>query len=98
QSGPILRACESARPPASCPLSCKTFWNPPPSIPSSARISTARFCSGTKAPGGVVDKANSEILHPPEDVKAGKPRMMLEAALREGKWEGTIARQRKNGE
>ncbi len=50
------------------------------------------------SPDEVVDKANSEILHPPEDVKAGKPRMMLEAALREGKWEGTIARQRKNGE
>src|SRR6185369_11251779 len=28
----------------------------------------------------------------------GKPRELLDAALRDGKWEGTIRRQRKNGE
>ncbi|MHB9025534.1 MAG: PAS domain S-box protein [Armatimonadota bacterium] len=46
----------------------------------------------------VVGKANSSILHTEEDVKAGKPGQMLEAALRDGKWEGTINRRRKNGE
>src|ERR1043166_5882051 len=50
------------------------------------------------SPDEVVDKANSSILHPDEDVQAGKPRKMLEAALREGKWEGTISRRRKNGD
>ncbi|MHB8519849.1 MAG: PAS domain S-box protein [Limisphaerales bacterium] len=49
-------------------------------------------------PEEVVDKANSSILHTLEDVKAGKPQKMLEAALREGKWEGTLNRRRKNGE
>ncbi|MFZ2853350.1 MAG: PAS domain S-box protein [Rhodocyclaceae bacterium] len=46
----------------------------------------------------VVGKANSEILHVPEDVAAGRPGEILEAAIDEGKWEGTIARLRKNGE
>jgi len=46
----------------------------------------------------VVGKANSIILHTPEDVKAGKPKEILQAALNEGKWEGTITRRRKNGE
>src|SRR3972149_2308570 len=49
-------------------------------------------------PEEVVGKANSSILHTPEDVKAGKPREILDAALRVGKWEGTIGRLRKNGE
>lgn len=49
-------------------------------------------------PEEVVGKANSSILHTQEDLQAGKPRQMLEAALREGKWEGTIDRRRKNGE
>src|SRR5258708_13515549 len=49
-------------------------------------------------PEEVVGKANSDILHTPEDVKAGKPRQILDAALRDGKWEGTITRQRKNGQ
>ena len=49
-------------------------------------------------PDEVVGKANSSILHVPEDVAAGKPREIMEAALHQGKWEGTIARQRKNGE
>src|SRR5713101_7600083 len=50
------------------------------------------------APEEVVGKANSSILHTPEDVQAGKPRELLEAALRTGKWEGTLPRLRKNGE
>ncbi|HEV3163765.1 MAG TPA: PAS domain S-box protein, partial [Isosphaeraceae bacterium] len=46
----------------------------------------------------VVGRANSVMLHIPEDVAAGKPREILEAALRDGKWEGTIKRLRKNGQ
>jgi protein-histidine pros-kinase len=38
------------------------------------------------------------ILHTPEDIAAGKPREMLEAAKRAGKWEGTIERARKSGQ
>src|SRR4029079_14528280 len=49
-------------------------------------------------PEEVVGKQNSSILHTPEDVKAGKPREILETGLREGKWEGTVRRVRKNGE
>src|ERR1700686_2080256 len=40
----------------------------------------------------------STILHPTEDVKAGKPQQLLDAAQRDGKWEGWIDRVRKNGE
>ncbi len=49
-------------------------------------------------PEEVVGRASSSILHTPEDVAAGKPREIMSAALREGKWEGTIERVRKNGE
>ena len=49
-------------------------------------------------PEEVIGKANSSILHTEEDVAAGKPAEMMAAALREGKWEGTISRRRKNGE
>ncbi|MDX6557817.1 MAG: hypothetical protein QOF72_866 [Blastocatellia bacterium] len=48
-------------------------------------------------PEEVVGRANSSILHTPEDVEAGKPRKMLDAALKDGKWEGTMVRVRKNG-
>lgn len=48
-------------------------------------------------PEEIIGKSYS-ILHVPEDVKAGKPRQMLDTALRDGKWEGTIKRLRKNGE
>src|SRR6185503_13319088 len=44
----------------------------------------------------VVGKANAEILHTPEDIALGKPRAMLGAALRDGKWEGIIGRIRKD--
>src|SRR5437879_1752624 len=44
----------------------------------------------------VIGKLNSEILHTPEDVALGKPREIMEAALRDGKWEGVIARVRKD--
>ncbi len=49
-------------------------------------------------PEEVVGKANSSILHTEEDVATGKPREILDAALHNGKWEGTITRRRKNGE
>src|SRR5437867_5973725 len=49
-------------------------------------------------PEEVVGKANSVILHTPEDVAAGKPAEILETALKTGKWEGTITRLRKNGQ
>src|SRR3990172_8420199 len=49
-------------------------------------------------PEEVIGKANSSILHTEEDVAAGKPAEMMAAALREGKWEGTISPRRKNGE
>jgi PAS domain S-box-containing protein len=48
-------------------------------------------------PTEVVGKANSSILHVPEDVASGKHREIMDAALREGKWEGTIQRLRKDG-
>src|SRR2546425_10202071 len=41
-------------------------------------------------PEEVVGRANSSILHTPEDVQSGKPREILDASLREGKWEGTL--------
>src|SRR2546425_11913975 len=49
-------------------------------------------------PEEVVGRAYSSILHTPEDVAAGKPREYMDIALRDGKWEGTIERVRKNGE
>lgn len=49
-------------------------------------------------PDEVIGKANSRILHTPEDVQSGRPRQIMEAALRDGKWQGTVTRQRKNGE
>jgi PAS domain S-box-containing protein len=48
-------------------------------------------------PTEVVGKANSSILHVPEDVAEGRHREIMDAALRDGKWEGTIQRLRKNG-
>ncbi len=49
-------------------------------------------------PDEVVGKANSSILHIPEDVRAGVPHQILQEALAQGKWEGTLGRSRKNGE
>jgi PAS domain S-box-containing protein len=48
-------------------------------------------------PEEVVGRANAVILHTEEDVAAGKPKQILDAALADGKWEGTIQRRRKNG-
>jgi protein-histidine pros-kinase len=49
-------------------------------------------------PEEAVGGANASILHTPEDVRAGKPGEILDAALREGKWEGSLQRLRKNGQ
>jgi PAS domain S-box-containing protein len=48
-------------------------------------------------PDEVVGKANSSILHAPQDVAAGIPGQITQAALKHGKWEGTLARRRKGG-
>jgi PAS domain S-box-containing protein len=48
-------------------------------------------------PEEVVGKANADILHTPEDVATGKPDEIREAALRDGKWEGSLTCVRKNG-
>ncbi len=39
----------------------------------------------------------SSILHTPAAVSAGLPAIMRDVALREGKWEGTVIRVRKDG-
>jgi PAS domain S-box-containing protein len=49
-------------------------------------------------PEEVVGRANVVILHTEEDVAAGKPKQILDAALHDGKWEGPIQRRRKNGQ
>lgn len=49
-------------------------------------------------PEEVVGSANSAVLHAPEDVAAGKPREIMNAAVRDGRWEGKVMRVRRNGE
>jgi PAS domain S-box-containing protein len=49
-------------------------------------------------PDEVVGRANSSILHVPEDVAAGLPDQIMRTALEKGKWEGALSRQRKNGD
>jgi PAS domain S-box-containing protein len=49
-------------------------------------------------PDEMVGKVNSSILHTPEDVEVGLPTKIMESALRQGKFEGTVSRKRKNGE
>ena len=48
-------------------------------------------------PEEVIGKKNSSILHVQEDVAVGKHEEIMATAMRDGKWEGTIERQRKNG-
>ena len=48
-------------------------------------------------PEEVIGKVNSSILHSLEDVEAGRPKELMDTALRDGKWEGTITRRRKDG-
>ncbi|MBC7703761.1 MAG: PAS domain S-box protein [Rhodoferax sp.] len=49
-------------------------------------------------PDEVIGQANSAILHVPEDVQAGKHQEIMVRALRDGKWEGTLHRIRKNSQ
>ncbi|MDQ1521030.1 MAG: hypothetical protein QOI55_2103, partial [Actinomycetota bacterium] len=49
-------------------------------------------------PDEVVGKFTSAMLHTPDEVAAGTPREILDAVLRDGKWEGTLTRLRKSGE
>lgn len=49
-------------------------------------------------PDEVVGKMRMSELHSPADVGAGIPQIMLESALRDGHWEGTVEKLRKNGE
>jgi len=49
-------------------------------------------------PNEVVGKANSSILHAPRDVQSGIPEKIMSVALEQGKWEGTLTRQRRNGD
>jgi diguanylate cyclase (GGDEF)-like protein/PAS domain S-box-containing protein len=46
----------------------------------------------------VVGKLNAALLHAPQEVLSGRPRQILDAALQDGKWEGTVQRVRRNGE
>ena len=57
----------------------------------------ARRLYGYK-PEEVVGKANSSMLHVPEDIQAGRHQEIMQAALRDGKWEGTLLRAGKNGQ
>lgn len=45
----------------------------------------------------VVGRVSWELLHAPEDVAAGKPHAVMRDALDNGRWEGVIARVRKDG-
>lgn len=47
-------------------------------------------------PEELVGKAQSSILDLPEDVQAGKPRQIRDAALRDGRWEGRVKRRAKD--
>ena len=45
----------------------------------------------------VVGRAHAFILHDQEDVKSGRAQEILDAALRDGKWEGELTRIRRDG-
>ena len=49
-------------------------------------------------PNEVVGERNASILHSPEDTGEGVPSRIMEAARREGRWEGVMTRVRKSGE
>src|SRR5919112_720465 len=48
-------------------------------------------------PEEIVGKANAVLLHTPEAIEAGLPQTMRQAALADGKWEGTVTRVRRDG-
>jgi len=47
-------------------------------------------------PAEIIGKPTS-VLHAAEDVEAGLPKTMMEAAVREGRWAGIVPRVRKDG-
>jgi PAS domain S-box-containing protein len=49
-------------------------------------------------PEEVVGRAHSRLLHSPQDATRRRPEDLFEIVLRDGKWEGSIERIRKNGE
>src|SRR5437773_2217097 len=49
-------------------------------------------------PDEIIGKKNAEILYSPEDIENGKPAKILKDAVKNGKWEGTVERTRKNGD
>lgn len=49
-------------------------------------------------PKEVIQKAGGDLLFTDEDRRSGRPGEILEAAQKEGRWIGTIQRQRKSGE
>lgn len=49
-------------------------------------------------PNEVIGKANVSILYSHADRETGVPRQMLDATLRDGKWEDMALRRRKNGQ
>jgi PAS domain S-box-containing protein len=48
-------------------------------------------------PEEIIGKANT-VLHTPEDVTSGKPREIIDSALRDGKWEGRLTSVRRDGQ
>jgi PAS domain S-box-containing protein len=48
-------------------------------------------------PEDMIDKASASILHTPQDIAAGLPARMTQAALKSGKFEGLVVRRRKDG-
>ncbi len=48
-------------------------------------------------PSEMIGKANSLILHDPEDVRSGYARRIMDEARATGKWSGELKRVRKNG-
>jgi protein-histidine pros-kinase len=45
----------------------------------------------------VVRKAKADVLHTPQDIAAALPEQMRQAAVANGKWEGTVTRVRRDG-
>ena len=64
-----------------------------PLTPDAGRGELARRRYGYE-PEEVVGKANSSMLHVPEDIQAGRCQEIMQVALRDGKWEGTLLRAR----
>src|SRR5258708_2190670 len=48
-------------------------------------------------PEEVIGKASWDVLYTSEDVASGRPREILDAALRDGRWQGLVKRIGKGG-